>query len=207
MAALLALTAACSTNHDQADPSTAAPPPPSTAEPAPAPRAASAIDCTAASRDIETLVCGDEALLALDRRLAEVYQRALATSSDAAGLEAEQRGWVAGRDECWQEPDRDQCVREAYQDRLVELQIEGAPVPPTVNYHCDDGSKALSAVFYNDIDPRAMILTWGADRAILFQQPSGSGIRYSRSDVSYAEHHGDVTAEFYGTRLTCTVQR
>ena len=177
----------------------------SASKPEAAPATPGAIDCTQADGEGEKAVCADPELRALDTRLAELYQRALSESgSDTATLETEQRGWVAGRDDCWKESDVHQCVLEAYQTRLVELQIKDVDVPATVEYRCGDNTTPVSAVFYNDIDPSAMVLTVGRDRAILIQQPTGSGIRYVREGAEYAEHQGDIAIDFYGTTLTCT---
>ena len=62
-----------------------------------------AFDCAKADGDVETLICKDAALGALDRKLDEVYKAATAKARDkmAATLRAEQRGWVKGRNECW----------------------------------------------------------------------------------------------------------
>jgi uncharacterized protein len=174
-----------------------------------------AIDCEQATSgqatsDTEKTVCADPALVALDSRLADIYQQAISESgSERATLEAEQRGWVAGRDDCWKEVDARQCVLESYQTRLVELQINGKDTvtPATVEYRCGDGSTPVSSVFYNDTDPRAMVLTVGGDQAILMQQPTGSGIRYTRQGVEYAEHQGDITVDFYGPALACVAAK
>jgi len=99
-------------------------------------------------------------------------------------------------------------VLEAYQTRLVELQIaRGAQVVPApVEYACGDNSKPFTAVFYNDIDPRSAVLTYGGDsQAIVFAQPSGSGSKYARDQVTFWEHQGEATVSWYGTELKCTV--
>ncbi|MBX7431841.1 MliC family protein [Mycobacterium sp. Y57] len=165
------------------------------------------VDCAKPGNDVEKLVCTDPDLAALDRRVDELFRQALNESgADAAQLEAEQRGWKSGRDDCWKSQDIARCVLEEYQTRAVELQIglPGAAASPTVEYRCTDSGQPVSAVFYNDIDPRSMVLTVGRDRAILFAQPTGSGIHYSREGADYAEHQGEVTIDFYGTKLTCT---
>jgi len=99
------------------------------------------------------------------------------------------------------------CVLQAYRTRLVELKIAkpGFPALPTNHYTCDDTSKQLTTVFYNDFQPPAAVLTWGSDKAILFQQMMGSGIRYTRDGVEYDEHQGSVQVDFHGTKINCTV--
>lgn len=179
---------------------------PESATQAPTSSTAASIACGSAGTEVEKLVCSDAELAGLDLRLAEVYGEVREEpAADTARLTVEERGWIAGRNDCWKAGDIRQCVLEAYQTRLVELQAShrDAPVPPTVEYRCDDTSRPVSAVFYNDIDPPSMILTWGDDQAILIQQPSGSGIRYARDGATYAEHQGVIDIDFYGSRLTC----
>ncbi len=56
-------------------------------------------DCAAASQPLETLICADEELAALDSDLAKAYRaRLAATSGDAqATLRLEQRAWAGNR--------------------------------------------------------------------------------------------------------------
>jgi uncharacterized protein len=164
-------------------------------------------DCVKAETEAEKLVCADPQLAALDRQLATEYQYAVAKArAGSAGLDAAQRGWVAGRDDCWKDGDVRTCVLEAYQTRLVELKLNRSDtiVPPIVEYRCDDDSKPLSAVFYNEFEPRSAVLTWGDDQAIIFAQPTASGIRYEREGVEYREHQGQVTVDFHGNKLVCS---
>ena len=212
-AALLSLMA-CSVQQEggsaasPADPATAATPAAAT-DPAPAvppaEAAAPSFDCAKAAGEVEKLVCADPELARLDRPLAERYAQA----RDRPDAVAMQRGWVKGRDDCWKADDRTRCVREAYQTRLVELAINGggAVVPATVEYRCDDNSRPLTAVFYNDIDPPAAVISWGDDQAIAFPQPAASGARYGRQGLDFWEHQGEVKIDFYGNPLTCTPAR
>ena len=57
---------------------------------------------------IEELVCQDAGLTKLDQQLAEVYAQAAdkAKNEQPPMLKAMQRGWVKGRDACWQAVDR-----------------------------------------------------------------------------------------------------
>lgn len=163
-------------------------------------------DCAAADSEAEKLVCRDPALAELDRRLADTYRQALDRAGvDADMLESEQNGWVSGRDDCWKEGDGlQECVQESYLTRLTELQIADPATPdvPTVTYNCP-GDKPLTAKFY-PFDPPAGVLTWGTDRAIIFQQPTGSGIEYGRDGVEFDEHQGRVEVDFYDNEFVCT---
>lgn len=156
-------------------------------------------------------VCQSPQLSKLDRDLAALYQRTLkqADSDTQNQLKAKQRGWIKGRDECWKASDADACVLEQYQVRMVELQIQSGAVqvPPVVEFDCDDGSKPFTAVFYNQLDPRAAVLTYGEDQAIVIAQPSGSGSKYGAQGIEFWEHQGEAKVKWYGTELSCQPAR
>lgn len=217
LAAALLWLMACSAQQDgggtAASPATAAPadaPPPATDATSGMPAATTAaaatpsFDCAKAAGEIEQLVCADPELARLDRQLAERFAL-VKDRPDTQQALAAQRGWVKGRDDCWKADDKPRCVREAYQTRLVELAIQGGEVvvPTPVEYRCDDNSKPLTAVFYNDIEPQAAVITWGNDQAIAFPQPAASGARYGREGLDFWEHQGEVKVDFYGNTLTC----
>lgn len=169
-------------------------------------------DCTKAHAEAETLVCGDARLAALDRQLAALYKR-VQTSPDELDIAAEQRGWIKGRDACSRAVDPHRCLVESYQTRLVELTLNagGIQVPAKVEYRCDDNSKPVTAVFYNDIDPTAAVVSWGNDQAIVFPVPvtreENNGGRWAREGVDLRIHNDQTTLEFYGTTLQCQIAK
>ncbi|TNF77980.1 MAG: DUF1311 domain-containing protein, partial [Acidobacteria bacterium] len=59
-------------------------------------------DCNQASGEIEELICADADLAKLDRKLAEVWKKALANwpQEEVAVQRAFQRGWIKGRNDC-----------------------------------------------------------------------------------------------------------
>lgn len=162
-------------------------------------------DCSKSPGEFEQMVCKDPALAALDRQLADTFAQALAKAADKATLQATERGWIKGRDECWKADDKPACVREAYIVRIVDLRIQNGLVmiPSAVEYRCDDNSKPFTATFYND-EPRAAVLTWGSDQAIVPAAVSASGARYAAEGVEFWEHQGEATVDFYGNKLSCT---
>lgn len=83
-----------------------------------APAHAASFDCAKAGTMIEKAICGDPALSELDSQLAQAYKGALATTSNKDGLKAEQKAWLAQRNQC-QTPT---CLTGAYQTRLNTLQ-------------------------------------------------------------------------------------
>jgi len=166
--------------------------------------AAPSFDCSKSPGEFEQMVCQDPALAALDRQLADTFAQALAKASDKATLQATERGWIKGRDECWKADDKPACVREAYIVRIVDLRIQHqlVAIPSAVEYRCDDNSKPFTATFYND-EPRAVVLTWGNDQAIVPAAMSASGARYAADGVEFWEHQGEASVDFFGNKLTC----
>ena len=166
--------------------------------------AAPSFDCSKSPGEFEQMVCQDPALAALDRQLADTFAQALAKASDKATLQATERGWIKGRDECWKADDKPACVREAYIVRIVDLRIQHqlVAIPSAVEYRCDDNSQPFTATFYND-EPRAVVLTWGNDQAIVPAAMSASGARYAADGVEFWEHQGEASVDFFGNTLTC----
>ncbi len=187
-------------------PTGSTPPPAAAQMPAQAPEAAApGFDCQQAANAIEKAVCSDAELSALDRQLADTYAQALAKSGDTTTLQATQRGWIKGRDDCWKAVDIAACVREAYIARIVELRIDGAltAAPQPVTFRCSGSDKPLTAAFHNEA-PQAVVLTWGTDRAIVPIARSASGARYAAQGVEFWEHQGEARVDFFGNHMTCT---
>ncbi len=189
-----------------ADAASPAPPPAASAavEQAPPVVATPSFDCSKSPGEFEQMVCKDPALAALDVQLADTFRQALAKAADKDTLQATQRGWIKGRDDCWKADDKPTCVREAYIVRIVDLRIQHnlVVIPSAVEYRCDDNAKPFTATFYND-EPRAVVLTWGNDQAIVPAAMSASGARYAAQGIEFWEHQGEASVDFYGNKLTC----
>ncbi|MBM7061929.1 MliC family protein [Pseudomonas sp. UL073] len=168
-------------------------------------------DCAKAQGQVEQQVCSSPELSALDRQMAALYAKA-GQQVDAAGLKslkATQRGWIKGRDDCWKAADVAQCIRYSYQVRLIELQIQSGSVqaPTAVEFVCGDNSKPFSAAFYNQLEPRAVVITYGNDQSIGIAQPAASGSKYASDGMQFWEHQGEARVDWYGTALTCKPRR
>lgn len=115
-------------------------------------------DCAKAEHEAETAICENAELSALDRRLAETYSAALdaAEGLDAgaeeavAELKAYQRGWIGGRDDCWQADDIVSCITDAYQHREAELVATWMLEEPIgmATWLCDGGPEVVT-MFYD----------------------------------------------------------
>lgn len=170
--------------------------------------ASPSFDCSQASGTVEDLICDDEGLAALDRRMTEVFATALESwpADEVPTLKALQRGWITGRNDCWKEDDVRGCVESSYRTRIVELQIQSGQLeaPTPVVYLCagHEGTPFF-ATFYGETDPPSAVLTFGDDQVIVFIAPSGSGARYTAANVEFWEHHGQATVDWFGIELTC----
>jgi len=145
---------------------------------------------------IEALVCGNEHLAALDRDLSGVYAQAqqVAANEQPPRLKAEQRGWIKGRDECWNSEDQRACVEEAYVRRIAELQARYRLVSfvGPVFYACDDDPANEVVVTYFETAPATLIAEYGDSSSLMFSQPAGSGTKYEGRNEMLWEHQGEA---------------
>jgi uncharacterized protein len=159
---------------------------------------------------IEAMICKDEGLAAMDRKLAEVYAAAShkAVNEHPPVLKAEQRGWIKGRNECWKDDDKRRCVENQYVLRIAELQAKYRLVPASepVLYACDgDPRHEVIATFFQT-DPPTLIAERGDRVSLMYLQPSGSGAKYQGGNESLWEHHGEamITWRYGSPEMQCT---
>ena len=170
-------------------------------------------DCAKADGAVEELICKDAELAALDRKLAEVYEAAMKRVAQERYEDPRpfQHAWVKRRNDCTEAEDVRGCVKTEYQHRIAELQIQygNFMVPSPVYYNC--GEMTITAVFYRETEPPTVVLTpsgphEGADQAIAFLSPSGSGAKYEGGNVMFWEHHGEAQLTWFGKEMTCQVR-
>jgi uncharacterized protein len=129
---------------------------------------------TVAAGSIEALICEDQELSALDRTLSGVYTAASERTVDEhpPRLQAEQRGWIKGRNECWKSDDRDECVRQAYLLRIAELQARYRLVPGhgPVRFTCEGDPVAEVIATFFQTDPPTLIAEYGDAFSLMYLQ-------------------------------------
>ena len=151
-------------------------------------------DCSKANGSIEELICQNDELAALDRKLAKYFK--LATESYPAEelktLKAGQRGWIKGRNDCWKSDDKFQCVRSHYQHRITDLQITtgSAEITHSAVFICTpEKHDSITAVFYNETELPAAVVTRLSDdideQKLLFLTRSASGAKYLGQNVEF----------------------
>jgi uncharacterized protein len=176
-----------------------------------APRVRPTFDCAQAKAAVPKLICNDEALARLDRRLDRVYDLGLKawSSEEAARQGPLRRDWVRKRDACETSADVRACVEASYLTRIVEVQVESRQLksPITARYSCDGDDQPFSAAYYADTAPLSAVITHGQERAIAFVAPSGSGARYTAENVELWEHQGKASIDWFGQKLECVVTR
>lgn len=161
-------------------------------------------DCAKAQGEVETLICKDAGLAALDRKLDEVYKAASgkAKGQMLAELRAEQRGWVKGRNECWKatgtanpafltaswkaESVRE-CVEGQYKIRTSELQSVWQLVPPRkpVFFACENNPANEVVATFFDTDPPTARLERGDRTVTVWQVRAASGAKYEGQNVTF----------------------
>jgi uncharacterized protein len=177
-----------------------------------------AFDCARAQGEVEQLICNDEGLAALDRKLDEVYKAALTKARDDVPqfLRTEQRGWIKGRDECWKAKDGTyltaswqaksvrECVEGNYRIRISELQALMRLVPPKgpVFYACDDSFGEVVATFF-ETDPPTARLERGDKTVTVWLVPSGSGSKFEGQNVEFWTKGKEATVTWLDASLKC----
>lgn len=173
-----------------------------------------AFDChKVADGSIAALICASPPLSALDRQLATVYAAATrkAANEHPPTLKAEQRGWIKGRDECWKSDDKTGCVREAYRQRIAELQARYRLVEARgpFHYRCAGQPGNELVVTFFATEPATLIAERGDSVSLMYSQPSGSGARYEGRNESFWEHHGEARVRWGAdaAEMDCSVAR
>jgi uncharacterized protein len=178
-----------------------------------------AFDCAKAQGEVQQLVCKDEGLAALDRKLDEVYKAARAKAANEVPpvLVAEQRGWAKGRDECWKAKDGTyltaswqaknvrECVEGNYRIRISELQAKYRLLPAKgpVLFACENNpANELVATFF-DTDPPTARLERGDQTVTAWLVPAASGSKYEGQNVELWTKGKDASVTWLGTELKC----
>jgi uncharacterized protein len=119
----------------------------------PAAAANPSFSCAGNLAPVEAVICSDDSLAVLDRRLTAAYERMYASfpASERGTLTAVQRTWLAQRNACRTDKT---CIRNAYLARL--RQLGGAPQPPA-QISCAASVGAQQAAIYvrqcTDVSP------------------------------------------------------
>ena len=187
-----------------------------------------AFDCAKAQGEVERLICGNEALAALDRKLDDIYRSAAvkARGKLATQLRAEQRGWVKGRNECWKADGQRTwitaswtvdtvagCVEAQYRLRISELQAVWRILPPlTMVATCQNQPANELVINQFDTDPATLRLERGDRTVTLWQvgQPEralfeGQNVSLVRKDRAVAVNWLD-TSTGMADELHCMVR-
>lgn len=174
-------------------------------------------DCAKAQSSAEELVCADDALAALDRRMAERFSAALqsAGSMDAGAeeatntLRATQRGWIKGRDDCWKADDLRDCVTSAYLTRENELVTQWFLQDPTsvVSYFCEGNRANEITVYFFDTELPSVRLERGDSIDSGSQTRTASGARFDASFGRFIWIKGDKATVVWteGDEMSCEV--
>jgi uncharacterized protein len=153
-------------------------------------------NCAKAKPGLETLLCKDEALMGLDKKMAEVLGAAepIAAKEKPPMLKAEQRGWGKTRDDCMKAEDKNACLKLSYQRRIAELQATYRLMPPTAtaNYSCGakPADQLKTATFATE--PPTMVAELDENVSTLYRKPSSVGTSYAGDQVTFFEMDGQA---------------
>ncbi|BBK43541.1 hypothetical protein STVA_35610 [Allostella vacuolata] len=172
-----------------------------------------ALDCARAAQPMDTLVCRDPGLAALDRETTRLYGVARATliGRRLEGLDETQRAWLLRRNDCRNAVDPRACVLAIQLDRIATLRqhhaVTRAPAERgtsrgPVAFDC--GGAPLAATFVDGEPAMAHLRYRGVGYALL-QTPSASGIRYAGAEGAALVGKGTEAAITLPdrTELTC----
>jgi len=177
--------------------------------------ASPAFDCSKTRGSVEELICADEDLSALDRKMASIYAAASRKAVDEhpRALKADQRGWIKGRNDCWKSDDARTCVESSYRLRIAALQARFRLIPETgtVFYACDgDPRNEVVATFF-PTEPPTLIAERGDEVSLMYLRPSASGAKYEGRNEWLWEHQGKALVSWgHGSpqmRCVRTMQR
>ena len=185
-----------------------------------------AFDCAKADGDVEKLICQDDGLASLDRKLDEVYKAALAKARDDVprSLKAEQRGWIKGRNECWKAQGTENpvfltaswqatsvrgCVEGQYQIRISELQalFQLVPAKGPVFYACEDNPANEVVATFFETEPPTARLERGDRTVTAWLVPAGSGSKYEGQNVEFWSKGDEATVTWLDEKLTCRTSK
>ena len=184
-----------------------------------------AFNCAKADGEVEELICQDEGLAALDRKLDEVYKAALDKAKNEVPpvLKAEQRGWIKGRNECWKATGADNpafltaswqatsvrdCVEGQYRLRISELQARYRLVPMKgpVFYACENNPANEIVATYFETDPPTAYVERGDRSVIAWLVPAGSGSKYEGQNLELWTKGDEATVTWLDEEMTCKVK-
>ncbi len=163
-------------------------------------------DCAKTAIDAERVVCANQKLAGLDRKLASVYYESLQKLEKPTPLwfTAEQRAWIQSRNRCSMNT---ACIETAYTHRIAELQAKFRLVfsRDPVIFRCQPGGSEITATFYQT-DPQTVILERGDQSVLAFSAPAASGARYEASNVVFWNKGPDAQVNWTGQELNCSTQ-
>ena len=144
---------------------------------------------------IEQLICSDEELSELDKRLSTTFKEAEAKASSSLPiLKATQRGWIKGRNDCWKEDDQRNCVLSNYKMRISELQAEYGLVEASNSsiYSCPDEPKNLISIAYFPTEIPTAKAKRGEQESFMYGHSAEGGMLYKGPNESVVVHKNDV---------------
>lgn len=146
---------------------------------------------------IESAICNDKELSALDSKLAGVYAEAEKKAAEKPGSSQalDPQAWVKVREECAKSEDMTACIRDAYFRRIAELEAIYQLIPGIgpVFYQCGGNPPSEVVILFFETDPRTLVAKRKGNSSLMYVVPSGSGTRYQGRNETFWEHQGEAS--------------
>lgn len=173
--------------------------------------ASPSFSCKKAATVVQRLICNDDDLAALDRKLADVYGNAAKTPSHYDDLNVQQRSWLRTRESCWRDPNFHTCVEQAYVYRIAELQTRYKLVASKepVRYTCPGAKPDLLTVTFFSTDPPSAVLDSGSDSVVTLFSRAGGTPHYEVGQVRFRERGAEATVVWGDQKkeIPCTLTK
>lgn len=171
-------------------------------------------DCQRKLNDAEKIICDNDDLATLDRKLGAIFvsaARSMPQDKTVAYFVAEQRDWVRDRNDCPNTHDPVACLSSVYRTRIAELQARFNLVPSRgpFRFACGGDPPQEVVVTWFDTDPPSGLLGSTRGQTMMFAVAAGSGTRYIGDDVEFAEHQGTATVTWgmLAREMSCKLEK
>ncbi len=140
-------------------------------------------DCRKATTLIESAICSDSELSALDEALLESYKAALLNASDNNVIKQEQRSWLKNVRNSCRTAD---CLKQAYRQRIAELDILRAGSQENAAGNIVMGRCHMDSCWWWQIDSTETVQKQGSERLVKV------AVRTTQAEYAsdYVDRHG-----------------
>jgi uncharacterized protein len=165
-------------------------------------------DCSKATTDIEQMICQDDTLSALDRKLAHYYSEASRRYPTSAPprLKKEDVAWQQKLNECSNSADQRECIQTTYMTRIAEVQASNDLVSGKAQtFRCKNeaGSESSLLATFHQTDPPTATFQRADQRVLAVMHTSDNQTRYEGPDLSFQHGPDSVRIVWRDDQMSC----